>query len=177
MRKLFFVIAIAAVHFMVSCGAAGGDPTDVAKKFFAAMSTKNIDEATKYATKDSKTMLDMVKMGMSMADSSKNEDFDMKDAAFGAPKINGDEATIMIKSKKDPEGTEFTLKKEEGTWKMAFDKNTVMKIGMKKMGDKKNEIKNALDSAGNGFKEAMDTLKNSSEKVNALLDSVKSLTK
>lgn len=177
MRKLFFVLAIATVHFVVSCGAAGGDPADVAKKFFAAISTKNIEEATKFATKDSKAMLDMMKMGMSMADSSKNEDFDMKDAAFGAPKINGDEATIVIKSKKDPEGTEYTLKKEEGSWKMAFDKNTVMKIGMKKMGDKKEEIKNALDTASSGIKEAIDTLKNSSEKVNALLDSVKSMAK
>jgi hypothetical protein len=178
MRKLLFVLSIASVSFIVSCGAGGGDPTDVAKKFFTAMSAKNIDEATKYATKDSKSMLDMVKLGMNMGDSSnKNNDFDMGDAEFSAPKINGDEATIMVKSKKDTDGTEFTLKKEEGSWKVAFDKNTLMKIGMKKMGDKKEEIKEAFDSAGTKINEAIDTLKNSTEKVNAILDSAKNLVK
>ncbi len=178
MRKLFLALAIGAVSFMLACGAAGGDPTDVAKKFFDAMGKKNMEEAAKYATKESKTMLDMINMGMNMgSDSSKNNDFDMKDAEFGTAKINGDEATILIKSKKDPTGTEFTLKKEAGAWKVAFDKNSVMKIGMKKMGEKKDEIKEAMDSAGTQINAAMDTLENSKEKVNALIDSVKNLTK
>ncbi len=177
MRKLFLALAIGAVSFMLACGAAGGDPTDVAKKFFDAMGKKNMEEAAKYATKESKTILDMIGGLGSLGDSAKHNDFDMKDAEFGTAKINGDEATVLVKSKKDPTGTEFTLKKEAGAWKVAFDKNSLMKITMKKMGENKDEIKEAMDSAGTQINAAMDTLANSKEKVNALIDSVKNLTK
>jgi hypothetical protein len=47
-----------ATLFLFSCKPSGGDPKTVAKNFFEALKTMNVDEASKYATRDSKSMLD-----------------------------------------------------------------------------------------------------------------------
>ena len=38
-----------------------------------------------------------------------------------------------MKDKKSGETTDFTLKKESGDWKVAFDKSTLMEMAQKKM--------------------------------------------
>lgn len=135
MKKLVLPLVAVAMLVLAACsGTGGGDPKSVAKSFFEALRMMNIDEASKYATKDSKGMLDMMKMGMSMAplnqDSLKKEVAKQK-VEFGEPTINGDEATISV-TVDGKDKTDFKLKKEEGQWKVAFDKNTLMKTGMEK---------------------------------------------
>ena len=55
---------------LVSCGnkAASSDPKVVLKEFFERLSKKDIEGATKLATKDSKSTLDMMKKGLDMAE-------------------------------------------------------------------------------------------------------------
>src|SRR5438552_3449288 len=81
---------------IAACKGGGNDPKSVAKHFFEALKTMNIDEAAKYATKDSKSMLDLMRMGMTMApknmDSVKAE-MDKHKIEYSDPVINGDEAT------------------------------------------------------------------------------------
>lgn len=140
MKKTFLKLAAAAmvVVSMAACTAGGGDPKSVAKKFFEALKLMNIDEAAKYATKDSKSMLDLMKMGMSMApknlDSLKAE-ADKHKVEFGEPKIEGDVATITVTTD-GKDATDFKLKKEDGQWKVAFDKSSMMQTGMDKMQEK-----------------------------------------
>ncbi len=55
---------------------------------------------------------------------------------FGDPKIEGDKATVVVKDKTSGENTNFTLKKEGGSWKVAFDKASMMTMGMDKMKEK-----------------------------------------
>lgn len=130
------ILSIAGLMlFMAACQTGADDPKAVAKKFFEALKTMNIDEAAKYATKESKTMLDMMKMSMNMApqnlDSLKSE-MDKQTIEYSEPVINGDEATLTV-TVNNKEKTNFSLKKEEGKWKVAFDKNTLMKSTMDKM--------------------------------------------
>jgi nitrogen fixation protein FixH len=139
MKKFLFSLATAtALIVLAACGGSGGDsPKDVAQKFFEAIKTFNIDEASKYATKDSKSMLDLMKMGMSFApknmDSIKNEMAKQK-IEYSEPVINGEEATVSV-TVDGKDKTDFKLKKEDGQWKVAFDKNSLMQTGMEKMKD------------------------------------------
>ena len=48
-------------------------------------------------------------------------------------KIEGDKATVPVKDKKSGETTNYTLKKEGGSWKVAFDKATMTQMGSDKM--------------------------------------------
>jgi nitrogen fixation protein FixH len=136
MKKMFLPLVAVAMLVLAACSSTGGgDPKSVAKSFFEALRMMNMDEAAKYATKDSKGMLDMMKMGMTMApvnqDSLKEEVAKQK-VEFGEPIINGNEATITV-TVDGKDKTDFKLKKEEGQWKVAFDKNTLMKTGMEKI--------------------------------------------
>ncbi len=138
MKNLFLGTMTAVALFFAACKSGGGDPKAVAQKFFEALKTMNVDEASKYATKESKSMLDLMKMGMSFAktntDSIKAEMAKQK-IEYSEAQINGDEATVSV-TVNGKEKTDFKLKKEEGEWKVAFDKGTLMQTGMEKMQEK-----------------------------------------
>lgn len=192
MRKNWFLLSMAALvlSVMVACsGAGGGDPKSVAKKFFEALTTMNIEEASKYATKDSKSMLDLMKMGMTMApqnmDSLKAEMAKQK-IEYSDPVINGDEATLAV-TVDGKEKTNFRLKKEDGAWKVAFDKNSLMKTGMEKMEEKGaspddlnkamdamnqlsgDSLQDALKEAGKAMEEAGEQMKEAGGKIDSLM--------
>jgi hypothetical protein len=138
----------------MSCGNAGGDPKTTLSNFFDALSKKDIATARKFATEESKSMLDMMEMGMNMDKSSKDNDkYDKSKMEFGDAKIDGDKATIAVKEKGSGETMNFTMKKEKGTWKVAFDKASMMNMGMEKM---KEKGMNPVDS----LNKAMDDIKN-----------------
>ncbi len=127
------------IILLVSCNSENkNDPKSVTKQFFSAMQTANFEEAQKFATKDSKMTLQLAQMAMSF--SGKNKDTLLQEISkhsldYGEPVINGDEATIDVTVDKKQK-IDFTLKKEEGLWKMALDLNTLMKMGMGKMEEK-----------------------------------------
>jgi hypothetical protein len=138
----------------MSCGNTGGDPKTTLSNFFDALSKKDIATARKFATEESKSMLDMMEMGMNMDKSSKDNDkYDKSKMEFGDAKIDGDKATIAVKEKGSGETMNFTMKKEKGTWKVAFDKASMMNMGMEKM---KEKGMNPVDS----LNKAMDDIKN-----------------
>jgi Domain of unknown function (DUF4878) len=173
-KNLSFIAVAATVILFTACGGGGGNPKDVAKKFFEAIKSFNIDEASKYATKDSKSMLDLMKMGMSFApknmDSIKNEMAKQK-IEYGEAVIKGDEATVSV-TVDGKDKTDFKLKKEDGEWKVAFDKASLMQTGMEKMNEggaseadmkdaeeamkmlNSDTLKDVLNKAGDALKEA-----------------------
>jgi len=159
-RILSLAFFAAIVSFYACSGGASGDPKAAAEKFFHALKTMNFEEAEKYATKDSKSMLDLMKMGMTMAPNSDSVKAEMEKqkVAYSDPVINGDEATLTI-TVNDTEKTNFKLKKEEGEWKVAFDKSTLMQMGM----DKAKE-KGVTDEELKEAKDAMETLSSDSMK-------------
>lgn len=110
-------------------------------------------KAQKYATKDSEAMLGMIQMGMSMAPKDvKDTTYDKSNMEFGDAKIEGDKATVPVKDKKSGGTTNYTLKKEGGAWKVAFDKATMTQMGtdkMKNMNNGMDKMNNGMDSAKN----------------------------
>ena len=178
MKKLLMAAAvIGSVVFFSSCNSAGSsDPKAVLISFFDALSKKDISAARKYATAESKTMLDMMEMGMKAgADKdAKDEKYDKSNMEFGEPKIDGDKATIEVKEKTSGEATNFTMKKEGGAWKVAFDKASMMNMGMDKIKEKgiDNMDMNSIDSLGDKIKDGLEKIDENKEKVE---DAVKKL--
>jgi hypothetical protein len=125
--KLIAAITAIAV-FAVGCGGSmsNAGPKEVLNAFFERLAKKDIDGATKLATKDSKPALDLMKKAVEMEGKLKDEgdkkeaEDDMKNMELGEPKIDGDIATVPVKDKK--KGTQFNIpmKKEDGAWKVNF---------------------------------------------------------
>lgn len=175
----FIVIAL------VGCKGGANDPKSVAIAFMDAMKAKDFDGAAKYATKDSKSALEMMKSAAKMAEAfggGKSEDMDFdkdwkgKKVEYTEPKIDGDNATLSLMAD-GKEQMPISLKKEEGKWKVAFDKNTLMKTGMDKMKgdnsmqDMNNSMKN-LDGMNDSIKNA---LNDASKMMNGMGDSIKNV--
>ena len=168
MKKIILSAATIITFSIIGCkGGESGNPRSVLMSFFEALGKKDINAAKKYATKDSETMLGMIQMGMSAADSSKDKMFDKNNMEFGNAVITGDKATVPVKEKKSGETTNYTLKKEGGDWKVAFDKATMMQMATDKMKGKGMDLNNGMDSAqkmmndlnkmGDSTKSMMDT--------------------
>lgn len=151
MKKIILSLAVVLGLLMTGCKSGSSDPRGVLMSFMEALGKKDIEGAKKYATKDSEAMLGMIQMGMSMApDSAKDKTYDKDNMEFGDAKIDGDKATVPVKDKKSGETTNYTLKKEGGAWKVAFDKATMTQMGTDKMKDKgmdMNDMNNGMDSA------------------------------
>ncbi len=92
---------------------------------------------------------------------------------FGNDKIEGDNTIVPVKEKNSGEIINYTLKKEGGQWKVAFDKSSLMTMGMDKMNEKGI---NPMDSLQRGMDELkklnMDSLKQKMQKGMETLDSV-----
>jgi hypothetical protein len=178
MKKMLLAITVTASLLLASCNAGGGDPKAVLTAFFEAMSKKDMAAAKKLATKDSESMFSLMEMGMKNAKDSKDMDqFDKTKMVFGEPKIEGDKATVEVKDKEKGEGVNFILKKESGAWKVAFDKASVMQMGMDKMkeeGVDMNDVMNKgadamkninVDSLGDKMKEGLEKLNENKDKI------------
>lgn len=134
MKKIILSVITVSIITLTGCNSGGGNPKAVLSSFFDALGKKDFTTAKKYTTKDSEGMLGMVQMGMEhIADSAKGMKYDKESVEIGDAAINGDVATIPVKEKKTGEITDFTLKKESGDWKVAFDKSTLMQMAQKKM--------------------------------------------
>ena len=73
--------------------------------------------------------------------------YDKNNMEYGDAVITGDKATVPVKDKKSGETTNFTLKKEGGDWKVAFDKATMTQMATDKMKSKGMDMNSGMDSA------------------------------
>lgn len=151
MKKIILSAAVLLAFGIIGCKSSSSDPRGVLMSFIDALGRKDIEGAKKYATKDSEAMLGMIQMGMSMAPKeTKDSTYDKDNLEFGDAKIEGDKATVPVKNKRSGDITNYTLKKEGGAWKVAFDKSTMMQMGTDKMKEKgmdMNDMGKGLDSA------------------------------
>jgi len=151
MKKIILSAATILAFGIIACNSNSSDPKGVLMSFMDALMKKDIEAAKKYATKDSEAMLGMVQMGMSMAPKDqKDTTYDKSNMEFGDAKIEGDKATVPVKDKKSGETTNYTLKKEGGAWKVAFDKATMTQMSTDKMKEKgmdMNDMNSGMDSA------------------------------
>lgn len=154
MKRILMAAAVLTAVTFAGCNAGGGDPKAVLISFFDALGKKDFAAAKKLATKDSESMFSFMEMGMKMAKDQKNDDmekFNKDKMIFGEPKIEGDKATIEVKDKEKGEAVNFILKKEGGSWKVAFDKASMMQMGMEKMNEKGMDVNTVMDSVNSGL--------------------------
>lgn len=149
MKKIILSLATIITFSIIGCkGGEGGNPRSVLMSFFDALGKKDINTAKKYATKDSEQMLGMIQVGMSSStDSTSDKMYDKNNMEYGDAVITGDKAIVPVKDKKSGETTNFTLKKESGDWKVAFDKATMMQMATDKMQSKGMNMSRGMDSA------------------------------
>lgn len=198
MKKLTILFAVCSGLLLASCGGkkVENTPEAVAKAFMGQIQKLDFAGAKKYATKESGSVLDMMEMTTKMAknmgkEASKDADMEkMKNAKveFGAAKIEGDEATMSVTT--DGKAKDIKLKKEDGAWKVAFDKSAMNKGGMgdtdkakedmEKIGDMSDTLSNKMNTTTEDlnkameklndpkFKESMDKLKEAAEKMKEL---------
>lgn len=141
MKKVIQTLCLLMVTaiLITSCQTSSENPTTVLKSFFERLSKEDIEGATKLASKDSKSTMDMLKKGLDMAknmDSLTKEDpmKEFKDAEFSDAKIDGNTATVTVSSKTNKQpSADFTLVKEDGAWKVDFTMATLMKMGAKNL--------------------------------------------
>ena len=115
------VIAVIAV--LASCGPAN-DPEAVAKAFMDALKKGDFNKAADYATEESAQALKMLAaFGDEAMGEASGELEDMEYSITGS-NINGDTATVTVES--EGQSSDLILQKENGKWKVAFDKEGMM---------------------------------------------------
>lgn len=158
MKKIILSAAIVFTAVLFGCNNMGsGDPKTVLVEFMDALAKKDMTTARKLATTESKSMLDLIEMGMKGNENKEMEKYDKSKMEIGDAKIDGDKATVPVKEKGSDETTNFTLKKENGAWKVAFDKASMMQMGMDKMNEHGGTQN--MDSLKDKMNEGMDKLK------------------
>lgn len=142
MKKILLSVCAGFLLIAAGCksGPSSSDPKDTLTGFFKALSQKDFKEARKYATKESESMFSIMEMAMQQAKSLKTEDPEEElkkynDMVIGDPQIDGDRALVPVTSKTEKEATNFVLKKQDGAWKVAFDKATMAEMAADKMKD------------------------------------------
>jgi hypothetical protein len=135
MKKITVSALMVTILIVAGCKSGGGDPRTTLVNFFDALAKKDFTAVKKYTTKDSEGMMSMVQMGMQNMGDKSNQlmNYQKENLELGTAVIEGDKATIPVKDKKSGEMTDFTLRKESGDWKVAFDKSTLMEMAQKKM--------------------------------------------
>jgi Domain of unknown function (DUF4878) len=181
MKKMLLAITVTASLLITSCNGGGGDPKAVLMSFMDAMSKKDIAAAKKLATKDSEAMFSLMEMGMKN-DKASDMKFEKDKMEFGETKIDGDKATVAVKDKASGEGTNFILKKESGSWKVAFDKASVMQMGMDKMKEKGVDMNDVINKGTDAMKNInvdsiSDKMKEGLEKLNENKDKIEDAAK
>lgn len=176
---MILAVLVISTSLMFSCKTNSGDPKMVLSSFMEALAKKDMEAARKLATTDSKTMLDMMEMGMKNEKSTDSKKYDMANMEFGEPKIDGDRATVPVKEKTSGETINYALKKENGAWKVAFDKASLMGTVTDKLSEKGMDMKGAMDSLSKGMEKIkdidMDSLKESMDQGMKSLDSLKNI--
>ncbi len=188
MKRILMAATLFTAMIFAGCKTGGGDPKTVLVAFFDALSKKDFATAKKLATKDSESMFSLMEMGMKMAKDEKDDEMDKfnKDKMIiGDAKIDGDKATVEVKDKEKGEGVNFILKKENGDWKVAFDKASMMQMGMEKMKEKGMDTNSVMDTLNSGLDKLKnmnpdsltDKLKQSMEKINENKDKIEEAAK
>lgn len=182
MKKVLLAAFAGVLIMFSSCKSGGGDPKTVLAEFFTKLGKKDMEGARKLATADSKQMLDLMEMGMKTAESKEFDKYAAGKMEYGEAKIEGDKATVPVKELSNGETTNYILKKEGGSWKVAFDKATMMEIGTQKMSDQGVNMSDSIAGALDELKKLdtdsiADALKNGSKALDSAAKELEKLNK
>jgi hypothetical protein len=170
MKKIFLIAIAGMILIFSGCKSGSADPKTVLIEFMTRLSERDFDGARKLATADTKIMLDRLEKGMK-TNTNDLEKFDKEKMEFGETKIEGDRAIVPVKEKESGEALNFILKKESGSWKVAFDKSTFIPMGIDAMDGVhiSDSVKSAIEQMKNIN---MDSLENALKEGSKMMDSV-----
>lgn len=168
MKKICLLIIILSPILFFSCKSGNGNPKAVMLNFFEALSKKDISTARKLSTDSSKKMIDFLETILSK-NTAEAEKFDKSKLEIGDAVIDGDHAFIPVTENETGETLNYILRKVNGNWKMAFDEESIMNMGVEGGAGSAEELKNMpMDSLQEGLKkgkEAFDSLNKEMEKM------------
>ncbi|MEO6489360.1 MAG: hypothetical protein ABIO04_05405 [Ferruginibacter sp.] len=171
-KIILAIVMISAVCFSGCKTGNSGDPKSVLVKFFEALSKNDVESARNLATKDSKTLIDMM-MKMGNKGDEKGNNFDITRMQFSEARIQGDKAIVPVKERTSGETLNYTLKKEDGVWKVALDKSSMMEMGMDKMNEKGINLSDSMGAVMDKLKDInLDSLKEGMGRGMDVIDSV-----
>jgi hypothetical protein len=177
-KALSVILFFGCVFFIFGCKNTGNDPKTTLNAFFDAMSKKDMEAVRKLTTADSKGMIDMMEKGMQMAKgNNETEKYDKQRMEIGDALVEGDKATIPIKDKISGESSKFVLKKEGGSWKVAFDMGSIMEMATDKMKEKGFNADSLSKMMDELKKMNIDSLAESFDKSPGSIDSLKEALK
>jgi hypothetical protein len=183
MKKIYYSVLVTllfTVLIITACKTASSDPKGVAQAFMEALMKKDFDGAARYATKESQSALEIIKSAVKMAESFGNkEDIDiMKEArgkkiTYSDAKMDGTERATVSVLADGKEQMPLTLKKEEGAWKVAFDKSTIMNNERSKVTDDTKPMLQQADSVIGNLGTMTDSISDALNEAKKALDSLK----
>lgn len=173
MKKIFLIAIAGMVMIFSGCKSGSNDPKAVLAEFMDKLGKKDLEGARKLATAESKTMIDMIEMGMK-TNSNELDKYSKEKMEFGEAKIDGDKAVVPVKETESGETLNYILKKENGSWKVAFDKNSIMTMGMEKMKEGGVNMQDSINSALDQMKDInTDSLQDALKEGSKMMDSAR----
>jgi hypothetical protein len=134
MKKTIAVFLMIGFIIINGCNSETQKPEMVVASFFDALSKQDFETAKSFSTKKSESVLDLISLASNLQiEKMDNSMFDKSRLQFGTPKIEGDSAIVEVSIKNSNEFIPLKLKKEDGDWKVAFDAETLMKMGLDKI--------------------------------------------
>jgi hypothetical protein len=174
MKTTIAALLLTGLLILNGCNSETQKPEIVVASFFDALSKQDFETAKEFATKKSESVLDMISIAANFQiEKMDSSMFDKSRLQFGSPKIEGDSAIVEVSIKNSTEFIPLKLKKEDGDWKVAFDAETLMKIGLDKIkteGRKKGQqMDKELESIQNMPLDSLkDEMKNSLQKLDSV---------
>jgi hypothetical protein len=181
MKKSIYYLLILAISIFTGCKTNESDPSQTLKSFLEALEKKDFKTAKQFATDDSKSLLDILEMGSTLS-KEKTEPIkgtSLSNLKFDEPIISSDKANITIhNTEKDQSPITFTLKKINKEWKVAFDKSTLIGMGMEQLNEstkeKSIEMNKALDEIKKiGLDSMQRSIDQEMKKLDTVLESMK----
>ena len=170
------IAALLMIGFMIinGCNSETQKPEMVVDAFFDALSKQDFETAKAFATEKSESVLDMISLAANFQiEKMDSSMFDKSRLQFGTPKIEGDSAIVEVSIKNSSEFIPLKLKKENGDWKVAFDAETLMKIGLDKIKSEGRKNGKQLDKELESIQNLpLDSLKDEMQNSLQKLDSV-----
>jgi Domain of unknown function (DUF4878) len=116
---------IPCLLFFVLVACTGSSPKSVAEAYLKAFNKQDYEKAKKYATDDTKKLLDMFTSLAALTPDSLKRDIDF---TVREERIKGDTAYVDYLLKGSSKVQSLTLRKVDGNWKVAATKDTVNEL-------------------------------------------------
>lgn len=124
-KSLLVVILGLVVLALVSCNSDKSKIKTVITSFFTALNHKDPQSAKLYATKESGDFLNLIHQQILQTNNSDTTQNMNEKILVTDIKVNGDIATASVRSESQKTPLTVTVKKENGEWKVAFDKSSI----------------------------------------------------